>query len=110
VQLVVIVEAGAGVLELDLGVERDVVVDLIGRQQHEASHVEAVLPLTVGVGILLRAELDLAVRADLHARNRRGGDPEQVLVGAGRRSLEVEVGRLKEFRPGIRIGERRRKP
>ena len=38
VQLVVGVEAGAGVLELDLGVEDDVVGDRIGRQQHQRGH------------------------------------------------------------------------
>src|SRR5450631_742034 len=60
VQLVVVVKRGAGVLEFDLGVEDDVVGDLIGRQQHQAYHIEAVLPLTIVSGILLRAVLDLA--------------------------------------------------
>ena len=79
-ELVVGGERDPAVLELDLGVEDDVVGDLIGRQQHHAVNIEAVLPLTVGGGILLRAELDLAVHADLESRNRRWRHSEQIIV------------------------------
>src|SRR6266699_1553983 len=79
-QLVVIVKPRAGVLELDLGVEDDVVGHLIGRQQHQASHIETVLPLAGSGRILLTTELDLAVHAHLEARNRRSPYPEKVLV------------------------------
>jgi hypothetical protein len=44
--LVVAVESRAGVLELDLGIEDDVLGDLIGRQQYQAMRVEPVLPLS----------------------------------------------------------------
>jgi hypothetical protein len=39
-QFVVVVEAGAGVLEFDFGVENDIVGDGVSRQQDDAAGVE----------------------------------------------------------------------
>jgi hypothetical protein len=75
VQLVVIVEAGAGVLELDLSVEDDVVRNQIGRQQNETPGVEAVLPLAARSWVLHGAEKDLAIGADAETGNRGVGQP-----------------------------------
>jgi len=68
-QLVVRIETGAGVLELDLGVEDDVGGDGIGRQQHQTVSVGAVLPLPVCSRILQRAVFELAIGAEAQTRH-----------------------------------------
>src|SRR6266849_8903907 len=83
VQLVVVVEGGARMLELDLGVEDDVVGDLVGRQQDEAAGVETPLPLATGRRILHGAEEDLAIGADAQPRDRRVGKTEEAFVRCG---------------------------
>jgi hypothetical protein len=75
------------VLELDLRIEDDVVVELIGWQQHEPRGVEAGLPLPLGVRILLRSEAEFAIGADLEAGEGRWGDAEEIVIG-GRRRFE----------------------
>ena len=64
VALVVRVERDAAVLKLNLRIEDDVRSDRVSREQHDPVSVEAFLPLTVGRGILLGAELDFAVRTN----------------------------------------------
>src|SRR5262249_15905888 len=63
-QLIVGIEGNPAMLELDLGVEDDVGSYRIGRQQHEAMRIEAVLPLAAGRWILHRPVFDLAIRPD----------------------------------------------
>ena len=94
--LVIGIEGGAGMLELDLGVEDDAICDGVGRQQHQARRIEAILPLAVGRRVLTAAVFDLAIGSKLEAFNRRTHKPEDVLVprhagGSGSRRQGKEV-------------------
>src|ERR1700730_5822565 len=84
-QLVVCIEGNAPVLKLDLRVEDNIVVELIGWKQHDPRGVEASLPLAVGGRILLRPESKFAIGADLEAGDGRWGGAERILVGWRRR-------------------------
>jgi hypothetical protein len=63
-QLVVVVEPGARMFELDLGVKDDVVGNGVSWQQDDAAGVERILPLAAGGRILHGAEEDFAVGSD----------------------------------------------
>src|SRR4030088_3599411 len=80
-QLVVGIEGDAAMFELDLGVENNVVAELIGWKQHDPRGVEAGLPLTVGGRVLLRSEAEFAICADLETWERRWGQAEEILIG-----------------------------
>src|SRR5579885_1471487 len=72
-------------LEFDLGVEDDIVVELVRWGEDEAGGIKACLPLAIGRWVLLRTEVEFPIGADPEARDGGGRYPEQILSGRRRR-------------------------
>src|SRR5579885_2652074 len=72
-------------LEFDLGVEDDIVVELVRWGEDEAGGIKACLPLAIGRWVLPRTEVEFPIGADPEARDGGGRYPEQILSGRRRR-------------------------